>query len=60
MVAAEGPLDDRDVDDVVVIGPSRQGSHRGGLGLGEILDVATLQQARQVRLWTASPTLSEH
>ncbi len=60
MVSADRPLDNRDVNDVVVTSPSRQCPDRPGLGLGEILDVAPLQQARQVRLWPAAPTLSEH
>ena len=60
MVATKGTLHDRDVNDVVVIGADRQRPYSAGLCLGEIFDVAALEQKRQVRLRSASPTLCEH
>ena len=59
MVPANGTLDNGDVNDVVVIRSSRQGPHCAGLALGEILDVAALQEARQVRLRAAPPAFSQ-
>ena len=57
IVAAHGAFYDRNVDDVVVVGPSRQGPHGSDLNPGEVLNVASLEQPRQVCLWTASPAL---
>lgn len=57
MVPANGPLDNRDVNDVIVISLGRQGPDRTGLALGELLYLTALQQARQVCLWPAPPSL---
>jgi hypothetical protein len=42
MVPADRPLDNRDVNDVVVTSPSRQCPDRPGLGLGEVPQCRTL------------------
>lgn len=60
MVPANSTLDNGDVNDVVVIRSSRQGPYCTGVALGEILDGAALQEARQIRLRTAPPAFSQH
>jgi hypothetical protein len=42
--AADGPLDDGHVDDVVVVGPGGEGTDLAGLVLREDFDVAALEE----------------